>query len=446
MNSHMSETFQANRERLLDELRRREAALVVFTNTPKTRNGDSEYRFRPGSDFWWATGFREPGACLVLVPGRAAGESVVFVRQRNPLEETWTGRRVGVERAAAHLGVAEARPIEKLFDDLPGLLEGHESVFFTTGEDALRDQRMQDVLGRTRLASKRGKRAPIEWSNAAALIGELRLFKTPGELEFMRKAAALTAEAHRGAMALARAGMNEAEIDAHLLQAFRRSGGTGEAYGNIVAGGDNAVILHYHENDMELRSGQLLLVDAGGEYAHYAADITRTFPIDGRFTPDQRALYEVVLTAEKEAIAAVRPGVRFDLIHETAVRALCRGLLELGVLEGSLDEVIEKKSYDRVYMHKTSHWLGIDVHDTGRYFDAAGNPRTLAPGMVLTVEPGVYIAPDDEKSPVRWRGMGIRIEDDVLVTANGHEVLTIEAPKDVADVEAACSSWVDTCP
>lgn len=434
----MSELHRTNRHRLLDELRRRGAALVVFTNTPKTRNADSEYRFRPGSDFWWATGFREPGACLVLLPGRSAGESVVFVRKRNPLEETWTGRRVGVERAAAALGVDEARAIDTLFDDLPTLLEGYEQVFYTTGEDTARDQRMAELLARTRLANKRGKRTPIDWSNASALIGELRLFKTPAEIEVMRTAARITAEAHRSAMALARPGMNECEIDAQLGHVFRRNGCTGEAYGNIVAGGANAVILHYHENDMELEAGKLLLVDAGGEYAHYAADITRTFPIDGTFTADQRALYEVVLAAEKAAIAAVRPGARFDVIHDTALRTLCRGLIELGVLEGSLDEVLEKKTYERLYMHKTSHWLGIDVHDVGRYFDSAGTPRQLAPGMVLTVEPGVYVAPDDQLSHPRWRGIGIRIEDDVLITAKGPQVLTAAVPKTIREIESLC--------
>ncbi|QDU84715.1 Xaa-Pro aminopeptidase [Planctomycetes bacterium Pla163] len=431
--------YLKNRARLLDALRERGAAAVVFTSDPRTRNSDSEYRFRPGSDFWWATGFAEPGSCLVLLPGRDGGETLLYCRERDVTAEIWNGRRVGIERAPKVLGVDEAHPIDDVFDDLPSLLTGYDEVFYTTGEEEHRDRAMEDVLESTRMAKKRGKRAPSSWSHAAGLIGELRLIKTDEEIAIMRRAGEVTAAAHRAAMAAARPGANEAEIDALIGYCFRRAGGNGEAYGNIVAGGSNACILHYHENDAELMAGELLLIDAGCEMECYAGDVTRTFPVDGVFTPDQRALYEVVLASEKAAIEAVRPGATFDTVHRTALEVLCEGLVRIGVFQGTAQELIASGGYSRVFMHKTSHWLGIDVHDCGAYFTADGASRPLEPGMVLTVEPGVYVAEDDDLIDARWHGMGIRIEDDVLVTASGHEVLTADAPKEIDAVEAACA-------
>jgi len=438
-NATSLDAFVENRDRLLEVLRARNAACVLFTHEPKTRNSDSEYRFRPGSDFWWATGFAEPGSCLVLLPGREAGEVVLYCRERDVTAEIWNGRRVGIERAPAQLRVDEAHPIDELFEDLPALLGGYAEALYTTGEEDDRDRAMQDVLDQCRVMSRRGTRAPTAWHDASELLGELRLVKTEKELAIMRRAAATAAAAHRAAMAAARPGGNEAEIDALLAYHFRKDGGNGEAYGNIVASGANACILHYHENDAPLVAGELLLIDAGCELECYASDITRTFPIDGTFRPEQRALYEVVLAAEKAAIDTVRDGARFDAVHRAALEVLCDGLAEHGVLPGTAQEIAQSGSYSKVFMHKTSHWLGLDVHDVGAYFEDDGSPRILRPGMVLTVEPGLYVPEDDESIDARWRGIGIRIEDDVLVTASGNEVLSADAPKEVDAVEAACA-------
>ncbi len=426
-----------HRERFLALLAEQDAAAVVATGHAPLRNGDSEYRYRPHSDFLYLTGFREPNAVLVLAPGRDEGQSVLFLQDKDPAQEVWTGRRLGVDAAADTLAVDEARPIEDLWADLPELLSGHRKLVYETGVDPERDQEMLHVLEELRTMTKRGRPSPSEWADPSATLHELRLFKTPEELDCMRKAAAITVEAHLAVMREAAPGKNEAELDALLEYTFRRRGGTGAAYSNIVAGGANACILHYVTNDQELRAGDLCLVDAGAEWNYYASDVTRTFPVDGTFTKEQRALYEVVLAAERAGIAASLPGRTAQDVHEAALDVLVDGLLELGLVDGDAQSVKEEQAYRRFFMHKTGHWLGLDVHDCGAYFDGS-TPRPLAPGMVQTVEPGLYVAPDDETVEERWRGIGIRIEDDVLVTDGAPEVLTAALPTDPDEVERIC--------
>jgi Xaa-Pro aminopeptidase len=433
----------AHRERLRERLRERRAAAVVFTTEPRLRNADSEHRFRPSSDFWYLTGFDEPGAVLVLRPepdpAVADGAcSILFVRPKDREAEVWSGRRLGVEAAPAALGVDVAYPIEELWQRLPALVAGHERVVYRTGEDEARDRRMLDVWERLRRGARSGKPAPRELEDPAHTLHEARLVKGADELERMRRAAAITREAHLAAMRAARPGVNEREIDALLEYTFRRRGATGAAYTNIVAGGANACVLHYVENRAPLRDGDLVLVDAGAEWSWYASDVTRTFPVNGHFGAEQRALYELVLATQERCIGAVRPGTTMQAVHELALRGLVEGLVRLGLVAGPLEQALAEGRWRRFYMHKTSHWLGLDVHDCGAS-TLDGAPRELVPGMVLTVEPGLYVAPDDETVEARWRGIGVRIEDDVHVTADGREVLTAGIPKSVADVEAACA-------
>ena len=432
-----------HRRRLLERLSAERTAAVLPTATEKVRNHDSHYRFRPDSDFWYLTGFGEPEACLVLLPelkGDGPGKCVLFLRERDKEKEIWNGRRLGVEAAPEALGVDEARPISALWDDLPDLLAGYERILWRFGLDEDRDRRLVGTVnvlcGRARL----GIRPPVELIDPLPLIHEQRLIKTEPELERIRAAAAITAEAHLSAMRVAAPGVNERELDALLDYTFRRRGGDGPAYTSIVAGGANACILHYIENDAPLADGELCLIDAGAEYGHYAADVTRTFPVSGRFSEPQRALYELVLAAQEAAIDAVQPGASVGSVHDVTVDVLVRGLIELGLCEGSREEVLESNTYKAFFMHKTGHWVGLDVHDCGYYNTPDGQSRLLEPGMVLTIEPGLYVDAENQEVEERWRGIGVRIEDDVLVTEGGNEVITAAIPKSLEAVEEACSA------
>ena len=429
--------FRENRKRFLELLVREGAAALIPTGAARIRNHDSDYRFRPDSDFYYLTGVREPDAVLLLLGARAAEGSVLFLNEKNREAETWTGMRLGVEAAPDELGVERAYPIKELWTRLPEHLEGHSRLVYRSGEDAERDRRVNGVLADMRARTRSGNPAPREIVDPSLSLHELRLKKSAAEIERMNRAAAISGEAHRAAMRAAKPGMNECEIDALLDYTFRRRGGTGSAYPNIVAGGANACILHYRENDRVLADGELLLVDAGCEWDFYASDVTRTFPVNGRFTREQRALYEVVLRAQKAALALVEPGKTQNDVHEAALHQLVDGLIELGLLSGTREERIGDESYRRFYMHRTGHWLGLDVHDCGAYFQGK-EPRAFEPGMVSTVEPGLYVSPDDDTVEARWRGIGIRIEDDVLVTETGGEILTTSAPKEIDEIEAAC--------
>ena len=434
--------YATHRQRLLERLRAERAAAVVPTARHKIRNHDCEYRFRPDSDFWYLTGFDEPESVLVLLPGLGGGDdrSVLFLRPRDPKREVWTGRRLGVDAAPERLGVDEAHPIEELWSQLPELLSGFERIVYRSGIDADNDRRMIDTIcrpARPGAGATCGRRS--SWSTTCPRSTRCASRRAPTSSSACaarpRSRPRPTWPPWRGR----RRGVGEREIDAMLEYTFRRRGSTGAAYTNIVAGGANACVLHYVENSDELCDGDLVLIDAGAEWEYYASDVTRTFPVNGSFSADQRALYEVVLAAQLAAIEHARPGNTFLSLHERACDTLVQGLVRIGLLEGPAEKALEDETFKRYFMHRTSHWLGLDVHDCG-YYTLDGDSRTLEPGMVLTVEPGVYVAEDDDLADERWRGIGIRIEDDVLITADGHEVLTAAIPKAVEEVEAACAA------
>ncbi|MEA3251391.1 MAG: Xaa-Pro aminopeptidase [Pseudomonadota bacterium] len=409
------------------------SAVLLPAATLVTRSNDSEYTFRQNSDFHYLCGFPEPDALLLLLPDREDGEAVLFCLDKDPALEAWTGIRVGAEAAVERYGVDQAFANSERDERLAALLDGRRHLYLPLGDDgamALAEEVRQQLLARAR----RGARAPEALVDVAPLIHEQRLIKSDAELELMRHAARISARAHVRAMRSARPGLAEYQLQAELEHEFLWHGARAPAYSTIVGGGANACVLHYIENAATLGDGDLVLIDAGAEFALYAGDITRTFPVNGRFSATQRSVYDIVLAAQVRAVEAVRPGVTLSEIHRGVVRDLTRGLIELGLLEGDLDARIEDESYKRFYLHSTSHWLGLDVHDVGGQ-RRDGEPRELAPGMVLTVEPGLYIPADDD-IPAALRGIGIRIEDDVVVTATGHEVLTTDAPKRVEDIEA----------
>ncbi len=429
-----SESFTRRRQALLEQLPVG-AALLLPTAAEVIRSGDSHFPFRPDSDFYYLTGFSEPQAVALLKRGIDGSSFTLFVQPKDPEREVWTGIRSGVEGAVAKYGADFAWPIDELSDQLNKALADVHSLYFASARHPQTDEQLKGVLAALR-SGRKAQLGPTSIVDPAELLGELRLHKSSEEIELMREGARITGEAHSLAMAQVRAGMYEYEIEALLHYTFRRHGAWGWAYPSIVGGGVNACILHYVSNDSVFTDGDLMLIDAGAEVDGYATDVTRTSPVSGRFSATQAELYQVVLDAQEEAISSVRPGATIDAIHEITVRALCRGLLELGLLEGSLEQALEDRSYRRFYMHRTSHWLGLDVHDIGRYHLAEGPARPLSPGMVITIEPGLYIAPDDDMAPARFRGIGIRIEDDILVTADGYENLTEAIPKTIADIEA----------
>jgi Xaa-Pro aminopeptidase len=427
----VASTYASRRARLAAAMV--EGIAVIATAPERTRNRDTHFPYRFDSYFYYLTGFAEPEAVLVVVAGREA-RSILFCREKNEERETWEGFRHGPEGAKSRFGFDEAHPIAALDAMMPGLLADAPSLHYAAGADPDWDARTMRWLNAVRAQSRAGIAAPEHLHNVRALLDEMRLVKDEHELELMRRAAGIAASAHRRAMRETRAGVHEYEIEASLLHEFRRHGAQFPAYWPIVAGGANACVLHYVSNDAPLADGDLLLIDAGCELDGYASDITRTFPVGGSFSAAQKDAYSIVLAAQAAAIAAVRAGRGWNEPHDAAVRVLAQGMLDLRLLQGTLDEVLEKETYKRFYMHRTGHWLGLDVHDAGEY-KRGGDWRELAPGMVLTVEPGLYIrAADDVPEPLR--NIGIRIEDDVVVQAGGCEVLTAEAPKSIADVEA----------
>ncbi len=426
------EDFARRRARLMDRMGEGTVA-VLPAATETVRNRDVHHPFRQDSDFQYLTGFPEPEAVAVLAPGREA-PFILFCRERDPEQETWTGRRAGPEGARARYGADEAHPLADIDSVLPGLLENRERVYYSIGYNPTFDQRVMDWVKRIRGRARAGVRAPGEFVALEHLLHEMRLFKSPAEVAVMREAGRISGEAHVRAMRVCRPGMMEYQIEAELLHVFRAYG-AGWAYPAIVGGGENACILHYTENDAVLGDGDLLLIDAGAEVHGYAADITRTFPVNGRYSPEQRALYDLVLAAQEAAIAEVRPGRHWNQPHEAAVIVLTQGLVDLGLLQGDPAERVADESYRRFYMHRTGHWLGMDVHDVGDY-KRGDDWRVLEPGMVMTVEPGLYVAAGTEGADERWWNTGIRIEDDVLVTAQGCEVLTTSVPRTADAIEA----------
>ncbi len=406
---------------------------VIPTAPERIRNRDTHYPYRFDSHFYYLTGFAEPEAAVVLVGGDKP-RALLFCREKNEEREIWDGFRYGPQAARERFGFDEAHPVEDLDEALAALLENQPALFYPVGADAAWDARAIQWLNAVRARVRAGIAAPERIQDVRGLIDEMRLVKDAHEVALMRRSARIAAAAHRRAMQATRPGRYEYETEAELGYEFRRGGAQFPAYWPIVAGGANACILHYVSNDAPLAGGDLLLIDAGCELDGYASDITRTFPVDGRFSPAQREVYDIVLAAQLAAIAAVRPGAPWNAPHDVAVRVLAQGMLDLGLLQGSLDQALEKEAYKRFYMHRTGHWLGLDVHDAGDY-KRNGQWRALEPGMALTVEPGLYIRAASD-IPEHLHNIGIRIEDDVLITAAGCEVLTSEAPKAAADIEA----------
>ncbi len=418
---------------LMDE----ESIAVIPAANPKIRNRDSDYLFRQDSDFHYLTGFKEPDAVLVLAPGRAHGEVILFCRDREPRAELYDGERLGPDRAAQIVGVDDAFPVADLDDILPGMLEGRERIYFGLGDHPEFENRLLGWVSALRNRESGGARPPDELFALKHLLHEQRLIKTASEIRAMRRAAEITCEGHKRAMRACEPGMTETQLEAELIYAFMRQGAKSPAYSSIVGSGANACVLHYVDNNATLKKNDLVLIDAGCEYELYASDVTRTFPVSGTFSPVQRSLYEIVLAANEAAIEACRPGALFTDPHQVALEIMIDGLLSLGLLEGEPEEVLETETYRNFCPHGSSHWLGLDVHDVGDQ-RVDGEPRPLEPGMVLTIEPGIYI-PDNELMagvPAKYRGIGIRVEDDVLITAEGAEVLTSEAPKSVQAIEA----------
>lgn len=421
------------RRALMTQLKKNSVALLPSA-PQRVRSNDTEFSYRQHSDFYYLSGFTEDDSLLVLIPGRAQGEVVLFCQPKDKTKELWTGILTGPEQAKSRLLVDEAFPITQVDEILPTLLDGRDRVYFSLGSDAAFDQRVTRWVAQVRSRARQGAVAPAEFVLLDPLIHEMRLFKSKAEIALMQTAADISARAHIRAMRAAKQGRHEYQLEAELLHEFMMAGARAPAYNSIVAGGANACILHYINNDQPLRDGDLVLIDAGCEYQYYAADITRTFPVSGRFSKEQKALYDVVLKAQLEAIKATAPGVAWDEPHHVTVRVITEGLVELGLLKGSVDELIAAGAYRDFYMHRAGHWLGMDVHDVGSY-QKDGKPRLLQAGMVMTIEPGIYVAPDNKKVASKWRGIGIRIEDDVLITRQGNRVLTDAVPKSTDDIE-----------
>jgi Xaa-Pro aminopeptidase len=425
--------FARRRKSLMAHMGRGSIAIIP-TAPARLRNRDSEFPYRPDSDFYYMTGFPEPEAVAVLIPGRKNGEYVLFCRVNDPVAEIWNGRRAGMEGAKRRYGADESYPIEELDEHLPKLLEHCERVFYTVGQLADFDQRVIGWVNELRKRARGGVHTPREFIALDHHLHEMRLFKSRAEARAMRHAGNVAALAHVRAMRACRPGLMEYQVEAELLYAFRQHGCV-PSYNPIVGGGANSCILHYHENNMPLRDGDLLLIDAGAEFDYYASDITRTFPVNGKFSKEQKAIYALVLAAQHAAIEQIRPGRHWNQAHEAAVEVLTKGLVKLGLLKGRVRQLIKDGAYRKFYMHRTGHWLGMDVHDVGEY-KSGDQWRKLEPGMVLTVEPGLYIAAGSKGVAKKWWNIGVRIEDDVLVTPTGCKVLTDAVPKTVRDIEA----------
>lgn len=424
--------FRRRRDALAEKLGN--AIAIVPAAVHHLRNNDAEYEYRQHSDFYYLTGFNEPEAVLVMAPGRDQRDTL-FLRRRDREQEIWTGKRLGVEAAPSTLEMDAAFAIEEFDEKLGPMLVGFERLAYAFGRDEAFDRRVHAALAAARHAVRRGGKAPLEFVEPGTILHEMRLRKSDQELELMRRAGAITRKGHIAGMRATHPGMWEYELEAVIEYAYRMDGSPANAYSSIVAGGVNATILHYNSNREVLADGALVLVDSAAEFELYASDVTRTWPVDGRFSAEQRAIYEIVLAAQKAAIEEVRPGKAFRAYHETALRVLCEGLLAIGLLKGNIDDVIANESYRDFYPHNTGHWLGLDVHDVGRYRDSGDSWRTLEPGMVMTVEPGIYVQQDLHVDD-RWKGIGVRIEDDILCTAGAPENLTPGIPKEIDELES----------
>ena len=449
-----SELFAKRRRTFLETVAKRGGdpdahdAVCVFPAAPVfTRNNDVEHDYRQDSDLFYLTGFNEPSTVLVMdatAPGAGSANgnayrSTMFVRPRDPDREIWDGPRFGVDGVKEHFGADEAFTIDKLADELPKLFQNKKRLYYRLGVNRAMDDKVLEAIDKTRARAKLGFTWPVEIIDPGTVLHEMRLFKSKEDLAAMRKAADITAEAHIRAMGATKPGMKEFQVEAMILETFRGHGSERAAYGSIVGSGANATILHYRQNNKTMEKGELLLIDAGAEYDYYAADVTRTFPVGAKFSKEQQAIYELVLDAQEAGIAKSVKGSTLEAIHGTCVEVITKGLVKLGLLQGEVEQLVKDEAYKPFFMHKTSHWLGMDVHDVGNYY-LGGKARGLEPGMVLTVEPGIYIGKDYDKVPPEWRGIGVRIEDDILVTDGAPDNLTQAIPKTVAEVQRATAA------
>ena len=410
-------------------------AVAVLPAAPVfVRNNDVDHEYRQDSDLFYLTGFDEPGSVLVILADEK--KCVMFVRPRDPEREVWDGARAGVDGVKEHFGANEAFKISEVEAELPKLLSNKKALFYRLGRDRVFDDRVLEALDNARRRARLGFSWPTEIVDPGTIVHEMRLYKQSDDLDAMKRAVAITQEAHLRAMAATRPGMHEYEVEALLLETFRRGGSERPAYGSIVGSGPNATVLHYRANNRQMEANDLLLIDAGCEYGYYASDVTRTFPVGGKFSREQQAIYELVLDAEVAGIEATKVGATLEAVHGECVGIITRGLVKLGLLSGDPDKLIADGAHKPFFMHRTSHWLGMDVHDVGSYY-VDGKPRELEEGMVLTVEPGIYISKDNDKVAPEWRGIGVRIEDDILVSKDGPINLTEAIPRSVADLARA---------
>ena len=408
---------------------------VIAAAPEKVRSKDTLYPYKQSTNFSYLSGFSEPCAVMLLIPNRQQGECVLFCRDKDPLRETWDGLRLGPIEAKQALALDDAFPIDDIDDILPGLLEGKSHIYYSAGKDKAFDKQLIQWVDEVTLDKESDSEPCCEQVDLDHLLAELRLIKSAAEIKLMRKAADISAEAHCRAMRFCQPGQYEYQLQAEIEHQFMTSGATGPAYTSIVGGGKNACILHYIENQSALKSGDLVLIDAGCEYQNYAADITRTFPINGKFSTAQAAIYDIVLAAQTAAINCITPGVTYDQANKATIEVITQGLVELGILKGDVDQLIAEGAYREFYMHSVSHWLGMDVHDVGDY-KINNQWRVYEAGMLLTIEPGIYIAADNQNVDKKWRGIAVRIEDDILVTKAGREVLTDGVPKQRDQIES----------
>ena len=425
--------FKNRRKRLMDMIGS-DSIAILPTASISIRNRDVEFPFRPDSDFFYLTGYPEPEAVLVLIPDRQEGESILFCRERDERMETWHGRRSGLDGAVNTYSVDDAFPIEDMDDILPGLIEGHERIFYNMGSNQNFDQRVLGWINQIRSKNRTGAIAPDEFISLNHFLHEMRLYKSSYEVKLMRRAAKISANAHIRAMKSCKPDMYEYQLESELISEFIKNGARYTAYPPIVGSGQNACILHYTNNSDKMIDGDLLLIDSGAEYQCYASDITRTFPVNGKFSSAQRDIYNLVLSAQAAAINEIKPGNHWNDPHDAAVRVLTEGLVNLEILKGDPEELIKNKDYTKYYMHRTGHWLGMDVHDVGDY-KLDGEWRMLEAGMVMTVEPGLYLSANSKGLSEYWQNIGVRIEDDVLVTKDGYDILSKDAPKTIDEIE-----------
>lgn len=426
--------YAQRRHNLMTDMEQNSIAIIPSANEI-IRNNDVHYAFRQDSDFHYLTGFEEPESVAVIIPGREHGEFVLFCRDKDATRELWEGYRSGPEGACNDFSADDAFPISDIDDILPGLIEGKDRVYYSLGRHKEFDSQVMSWVNTIRASVRTGSHPPGEFVDLDHLLHDLRLYKTDFEIKAMQRSADISAKAHTRAMQFCKPGLYEYQLEAEIMHEFARSGARQAAYSSIVGGGHNACILHYVENCHTLNDGDLVLIDAGSDLHYYAADITRTFPVNGKFSPEQAALYQLVLDSQLAAIDQVQPGKHWNQAHDATVQVITAGLVKLGLLNGDVEQLIEEEAYKAFYMHRAGHWLGMDVHDVGDY-KVGGEWRVLEAGMTLTVEPGIYVAANNTDVDEKWRGIGIRIEDDILVTSTGNEVLTCNIVKEIADIEA----------